>query len=57
MNCKVILIEKVGKKDGKDTKYSNYYVELENGKLIAFRPSFPNDYAVLRAVAEKKESK
>lgn len=41
---KLYYLINVGK-DGK--KYTNYYLELENGKVIAIRCAFANDYLTL----------
>lgn len=44
---KTIVNEKKEKKS-----FTNYYLELDNGELIAFKPCFPKtDYSKLRAVA------
>lgn len=41
----------------KDNKtYTNFYLELDNGVKVAFKPSFPNDYGKLRGIAVKVEN-
>lgn len=51
------VIKKVGKtytdRNGTERRYDNYYLQLDNGELIAIRCSFSTDYPVLNAVAEK----
>lgn len=38
----------------KDKKtYTNFYLELDNGVKVAFKPSFVNDYGKLRGIAER----
>lgn len=39
-------------KSGKERNSVNYYLVLDNGKWVAFRPSFGRDYLVLDGVAE-----
>lgn len=56
MNVKVV--KKQGNvytdKNGTERRYDNYYLQLDNGELIAIRCSFTSDYPVLSAIAEKE---
>ena len=36
---------------GKECHYINYYIKLENGVMIPFKPSFNKYYETLNAVA------
>lgn len=36
---------------GKECHYINYYIKLENGVLIPFKPSFDKYYETLNAIA------
>lgn len=55
MNCKVIVIKKEVKDEkGKIVYFNNYYLLLENGKRVAIKPSFKNDYSTLSAIACKE---
>ena len=49
---KVIKKETYKGKDGNDYNYKNYYIRLDNGKMIAIRPSFKNDYKILELLSE-----
>lgn len=49
---KVIKKETYKGKDGNTYNYKNYYVELDNGKRIAIRPAFKEDYKTLEIVSE-----
>lgn len=42
----------VSKTNGKEYKRVNYYVQLDNLKLVAIRPSFKQGYAYLDCIAE-----
>lgn len=41
----------VSKTNGKEYKRVNYYVQLDNAKLVAIRPSFKQGYTYLDAIA------
>lgn len=44
---KVIKKETYIGKNGKTYAYSNFYIELDNGKRIAIKPTFSDDYRAL----------
>lgn len=39
-------------KNGKEYNSVNYYIQLDNMKLVAIRPSFKNGYFYLDSIAE-----
>lgn len=41
----------VSSSSGKECHYINYYIKLENGVLVPFKPSFNKYYDTLNAVA------
>lgn len=45
------LVKKQVKKGEKT--FTNFYIEVENGKMIAVKPSFTSDYRLLSLVAEE----
>lgn len=47
------VLQKIVKKEGKT--FTNFYLELDNGIRVAFKPSFFTDYGKLRGIAEKLE--
>ena len=48
----VNLNKKFKAKNGKEYSSINYYVQLDNKKMIAIRPSFAKGYYALDVVAE-----
>lgn len=42
-------------KQGQEKKYTNYFLELENGNYIAIKPAFLNDYKLLYVVSESRD--
>lgn len=49
---KVIKKETYKGKDGNIYNYKNYYIRLDNGKMIAIKPTFKDDYKTLEILSE-----
>lgn len=49
---KVIRKETYKGINGKNYNYKNYYIELNNGKFIAIKPTFKQDYKTLEILSE-----
>ena len=56
MKVNVIARKVTVEKDKKAKVYINYYLQLDNGSLIAFKPSFNEDYGKLRLIADLQEN-
>ena len=56
MKVNVIAKKVVVEKDKKEKVFTNYYLQNENGVLIAIKPSFVTDYGKLRLVADLIEN-
>lgn len=53
------LIRKTKEVETKDgvKRYTNYFIQLENGSYIPIKPAFQNDYKVLYVVSTDSDKK